>query len=174
MNDLQKEYGATKQKLEQLKESLLNSVNVEKGDLIQDNKTNKFYRVAFKSVRDDGDVCISTKEIKNHRINWESCSTPVYKLSEGLGFTKSDWKFDTDKVSELEDLIYETDSISEKEECEKQLRAIYLSCKHAWEYISAYDKYTCKCCGVESRMEVTKDWLNGETENHNIDLSSVM
>ncbi len=169
MSNLPQQYKDTKSKLEGLKQDILSSSPVKKGTLIKDDKTGVHYRADYISVEDDGDLVISTKEIKNHEINWSSCSNPRYKASKGLNFQVVEWEFDSDKYLELANKAEDTDSISEKEQLLEEMSQMNLDCYHEWVFNSRYDVYECPHCGCETIKSTTQGTF-GSREGYSIDL----
>lgn len=169
MNNLPQQYRDTKNKLEELKKEILVSSPVKKGTLIKDDKTSMHYRADYVSVSDDGDLTISVKEIKNHEINWTSCSSPRYKASEGLNFRVVEWEFDSEKYWELCQKSEDTDSITEKEELLEEMSQMNLNCQHEWVFNSRGDAYECPHCGCEA-VKSTTQGMFGDKEVYSIDL----
>ncbi len=150
-----------------LKDKILALSPVKSGDLIRDNLDKKHYRVKYVCVEDDGRLSISVRDIKNYRVNWESCSTPEYTC-DNFNFEVVSWEFNHDQVSDLEDELGNTDSISRKEDLVQKMHNLFLSCHHEWKACLHGDGYECKHCHSSTEREQTNDWLNGSKEQHNI------
>lgn len=166
--NLSEKYLSLEKELAETKEKLKSSMKIEKGQLVLFKGTH--YRAKYVFIDDKkGIPYISLKEIRNYSVNWESCSTP--KIYYGDEYEVVDWTFDWDKMQELEEQYYKTDSVSEKEKLKEEIENMYLSCHHEWDKHNIFDdNYYCKHCGCETFTRKTKDWLNGEKEQADIDL----
>lgn len=153
----------------ELESSILAELGVVEGDLILHNK--QHYRVKRLMLDADLNPYICTKEIRNNSVNWESCSTPKLYASE---FEKVEWEWDKERLEYLADEYHSSDSVSERESLYSEIENMFLFCHHKWKYDYREEEYICECCGAITKKEITKDWLNGETEHHNIDLERTL
>lgn len=163
---LTEKYLKVKEEFEAVKKEIESQFDLPKGTLVLFK--GKHYRTEYCFVDDKtGEPYITLKEIKNYRINWQSCSTPRIKL--GDEFKVVEWEFDYDKAFDLSEAYYASDSVNERADLREQYEQMFLDCHHDWYKHNLFaDEYECKCCGSTTYVEKTKDWLNGESEDVNI------